>query len=153
MKNVLKIAVVSVSVAAIAATGLAAEIEMRPRPTDEKDFPEYIQYLVDVAEPRTEQERAGDAAVKAKYRDANVVDALFVGGPGFPAGFTAQQYEEAIQHSIDSQYSFISATITNGPPEDTSDVVMERMARVNDYWTEHEDRYLQVRHRAGQERR
>ena len=152
MTNVLKFAVVALCVAALAATGLAAEIEMRPRPTDEKDFPEYIQYLVDVAEPRTAQERAGDAAVMAKYRDANVVDALFVGGPGFPAGFTAEQYEEAIQHSIDSQYSFISATISNGPPEDTPDVVMERMARVNEYWENQPDRYLQVRSYADIER-
>ena len=145
MKMVVKITGAVLFSGMLVASGLAAEIEMRPRPTDEKDFPEYIQYLVEVAEPRTAQEREGDAAVKAEYRDANVVDALFVGGPGFPAGFTAAQYEEAIQHSIDSQYSFISATISNGPPEDTPDVVMERMARVNDYWKEHSDRYVQVR--------
>ena len=40
--------------------GAVAEIEMRPRPIGEKDFPEYIQYLVDVAEPRTPEERALD---------------------------------------------------------------------------------------------
>ncbi len=121
-----------------------AQIEMRPRPTDPKDFPEYIQYLVDVAEPRTAEERARDIELKEKYGDAIVVDALFVGGPGFPAGFTNEQYEEAIQHSIDSRYGFISATISNGPPEDTPEVVKERMQRVNDYWKGQSDRYLQV---------
>ena len=121
------------------------EFEIIPRPTDEKDFPEYIQYLVDVAEPRTAEERAADADVKRKYRDALVVDALFVGGPGFPAGFSEEQYEEAVQHSIDNQYDVISATISNGPPEDTPDVVMARMANVNDYWAEHPDRFIQVR--------
>lgn len=72
------------------------------------------------------------------------MDALFVGGPGFPAGFSDEQYEEAVQHSIDSQYDFVSATISNGPPEDTPDVVKERMARVNEYWKEQPDRYVQV---------
>ena len=120
------------------------DFEMRPRPSDEKDFPDYIQYLVDVAEPRTAEERAADAGVRRKFRRALVMDALFVGGPGFPAGFSDEQYEGAVQHSIDSQYDFISATISNGPPEDTPDVVKERMARVNEYWKEQPDRYVQV---------
>jgi membrane dipeptidase len=75
------------------------EFEMKPRPTDEKDFPAYIRYLVDVAEPRTPEERAADEKIKKRYRDALVVDSLFVGAPGFPAGFTPEMYEEAIQHS------------------------------------------------------
>lgn len=120
------------------------EFEMRPRPTDAKDFPEYIQYLVDVAEPRTAKERAADDAAKKKFKDALVMDALFVGGPGFPAGFTSQQYERAVQHSIDNQYTFVSATISNGPPEDTPGVVKERMAKVNEYWKQKPDRFVQV---------
>ena len=79
-----------------------------------------------------------------KYRDALVIDALFVGGPGFPAGFTEAQYEEAVQHSIDSQYGFISATISNGPPEDTPEIVKQRMRDVNQYWKQQPERYLQV---------
>ena len=124
---------------------IAAQIQMRERPTDEKDFPEYIQYLVDVAEPRTAEERAKDIEMMKKYADALVVDALFVGGPGFPAGFTEKQYEEAIQHSIDTKYGLISATISNGQPTDTPEVVLERMKDVNDYWLKLSDRYLQVR--------
>ena len=120
-------------------------IEMRPRPTDPKDFPKYIQYLVEVAEPRTAEERKADADTKERYEDAMVLDALFVGGPGFPAGFTAEQYEEAIQHSIDSQYDFVSATISNGAPEDKPDVVEKRMKEVNTYWKKQDDRYLQVK--------
>ena len=73
------------------------EFEMRPRPTDESQFPEYIQYFVDVAEPRTAEERAQDAVVKKKFRRAVVADSLFVGGPGFPAGFSVEQYEEAVR--------------------------------------------------------
>lgn len=119
--------------------------EMKPRPTVEAEFPEYIEYLVEVAEPRTAEERAGDAKVKKKFRRALVVDALFVGGPGFPAGFTAEQYEEAVQHSVDNQYDVLSTTTTNGPPEDTPDVVMERMAGINAYWAERSERFLQVR--------
>lgn len=112
-----------------------AEIEMRPRPTDEKDFPEYIQYLVDVAEPRTVEERASDSEIQKKYNKANVVDALFVGAPGFPAGFTPEQYEEAIQHSIDNKYTLLSATVSNGKPDDTPNTVLKRMEYTNDYWS------------------
>ena len=121
-----------------------ADIEMRPRPTDPKDFPEYIQYLVDVAEPRTAKERAADKEMQALYKGANVVDVLFVGAPGFPAGFTEAQYEEAIQHSIDNKYTFLSATVTNGKPEDHPDVVEKRMKEVNAYWKKHSKRYMQV---------
>ena len=121
------------------------EFEMRPRPTDEKDFPEYIQYLVDVAEPRTPEERRSDDATKARYEGAWVLDSLLVGGPGFPAGFSTEQYEEAIQHSIDSRFDLVSATITNGAPEDTPDVVEKRMIDVNAYWKKQPARYLQVR--------
>ena len=133
------------SASGFAQTEPNTEFDIIPRPTDEKDFPEYIQYLVDVAEPRTAEERAADADVKRKYRDALVIDALFVGGPGFPAGFSEEQYEEAVQHSIDNQYDVVSATISNGPPEDTPDVVMARMVNVNDYWAERPDRFIQVR--------
>lgn len=121
------------------------DFEMKPRPTDEKDFPAYIDYLVQVAEPRTPAERAKDAEMQDRYREAMVMDSLFVGGPGFPAGFSVEQYEEAVQHSIDNKFDFISATISNGPPEDTPEVVKERMARVNQYWEDRSDRYVQVR--------
>jgi membrane dipeptidase len=118
---------------------------MRPRPTDPADFGDYIDFLVEVAEPRTVEERGLDGEAMARFADAIVVDALFVGGPGFPAGFTTEQYEEAVQHSIDSEYDFISATISNGPPEDTPDVVAARMEEVNSYWAERADRFVQVR--------
>ena len=42
--------------------------EMRPRPTDPKDYPEYIQYLVDVHFPRTADERAADAPYRRVTR-------------------------------------------------------------------------------------
>lgn len=121
------------------------EFEMRPRPTDEKDFPEYIQYLTDVAEPRTAEERNADDGVKARYDDGIVADSLFVGGPDFPAGFSVEQYEEAVQHSIDNRFEFLSATISNGPPEDTPDVVRKRMSDVNAYWAGRPERFRQVR--------
>ena len=144
MKMVVKITGAVLFSGMMVASGFAAEIEMRPRPTDEKDFPEYIQYLVEVAEPRTAEERAADKEMQDLYKGANVVDVLFVGAPGFPAGFTEAQYEEAIQHSIDNKYTFLSATVSNGKPDDTPDVVETRMKDVNAYWKKHSDRYLQV---------
>jgi membrane dipeptidase len=127
------------------ATTSFADFEMRPRPTDEKDFPAYIQYLVDVAQPRTAEEQKADDEIKARYKDSLILDSLFVGGPGFPAGFSSQQYEEAIQHSIDNQFDFLSATISNGAAEDTPNVVEKRMIDVNAYWKKQDDRYLQVK--------
>ncbi len=145
MKNLnLKLVFISIVLAGLTIERGFAQIEMRERPTEEKDFPEYIQYLVDVAEPRTTEERAKDVEMMKKYKNALVVDALFVGGPGFPAGFTEAQYEEATQHSIDNNYNFISSTITNGPPEDKAAVVMERMKNVNEYWKKNAKRYRQV---------
>lgn len=140
MKNLLN----TLSVILLISSHSMAQIEMRERPTDPKEFPDYIQYLVEVAEPRTLEERAKDVEMMEKYKDALVVDALFVGAPGFPAGFTESQYEEAIQHSIDNKYNFVSATISNGPPEDTPEKVMERMKKVNAYWKKQKDRYKQV---------
>ena len=139
-----KVTLAGLLAGAITSSTLAAGIEMKPRPTDEKDFPEYIQYLVEVAEPRTAEERAADKEMQDLYKDANVVDVLFVGAPGFPAGFTAEQYEEAIQHSIDNNYSFLSATVSNGKPEDTPDIVEKRMKDTNAYWKQQSDRYVQV---------
>lgn len=120
------------------------ELEMRPRPTDKAEFPSYIDFLVEVAEPRTAEERGTDAELMKKYDDVIVMDSLFVGAPGFPAGFSAEQYEEAIQHSIDTNYDFISATVTNGAPEDTPDAVKKRMHAVNAYWQKDNQRYKQV---------
>ena len=49
------------------------EFEIIPRPTDEQEFPAYIEYLVEVAEPRTPEEIAGDAELKRAFEDALVI--------------------------------------------------------------------------------
>ena len=145
-KLTLPIAVVSCMLAAAADAQEASrtEFEMKPRPTDEAEFPEYIEYLVQVAEPRTAEERKTDDEIKAKYEGALIGDSLFVGAPGFPAGFSPEMYEEAIQHSIDNHFDLVSATVTNGAPEDLPEVVQKRMADTNAYWKKRSDRYLQV---------
>lgn len=145
-KLTLLIAVVSCMLAAAADAQEASrtEFEMKPRPTDEAEFPEYIEYLVQVAEPRTAEERKTDDEIKAKYEGALIGDSLFVGAPGFPAGFSPEMYEEAIQHSIDNHFNLVSATVTNGAPEDLPEVVQKRMADTNAYWKKRSDRYLQV---------
>ena len=145
-KLTLPIAVVSCMLAAAADAQEASrtEFEMKPRPTDEAEFPEYIEYLVQVAEPRTAEERKTDDEIKAKYEGALIGDSLFVGAPGFPAGFSPEMYEAAIQHSIDNRFNLVSATVTNGAPEDLPDVVQKRMADTNAYWKKRSDRYLQV---------
>ena len=123
----------------------AKTIEMRDRPTDEKVFAEYIDYLVEVAEPRTPEQMKEDDYIKARHKDTMIVDSLFVGAPGFPAGFTAEMYETGTEHSVKNNYNVVSATITNAAPEDTPDVVLKRMEETNAYWTKHSDKYLQVK--------
>ena len=41
---------------------IAPSFEMRPRPTDEAEFDEYVEYLVEVADPRTCLLYTSDAA-------------------------------------------------------------------------------------------
>jgi len=89
-------------------------IEMRPRPTDPKDFPEYIQYLVDVSFPRTAVERALDDEVVKRYKDAHNIDSIVIAAPGFPADFTLEQYEEYMDHFIENNFTSMSVTVTNG---------------------------------------
>ncbi len=99
--------------------------------------------MVEVADPRSDAERKNDDAVKAKYKDAIVIDSLFVGGPGFPAGFSNAQYHDATQHSVDNKFTVISATITNS--SEKASVVKERMAATNKYWKDRSDKFLQVK--------
>jgi membrane dipeptidase len=123
----------------------ASSFEMRDRPTGEKDFAEYIDYLVKVADPRSTEQIKEDDYIKARYKDSMIVDSLWVGAPGFPAGFTTQMYETGTDHSREHHYNVISATITNAAPEDTPDVVIERMKMTNAHWGKHSDKYLQVK--------
>lgn len=120
-----------------------AQIEMKPRPTDEKDFPEYVEYLVEVSHPRTAEERKADDAIKARYKDALILDSLFVGGPGFPVGFTEVMYEEFTQHSADNDFTAVSATISNGSDKSVEEV-FERIRSLNQYWKDRGDKYVQV---------
>ena len=39
-----------------------------------------------------------------------------------------------MDHSRDNDFDVISATITNGAPEDTPEVVLQRMRDTNAYW-------------------
>jgi membrane dipeptidase len=123
----------------------AETFEMRERPTDEKDFAEFIDYLVEVADPRTVEQLKEDDYIKARHKDTMIVDSLWVGAPGFPAGFSAEMYEAGTDHSAAHNYNVISATVTNAAPEDTPDVVIERMKMTNAHWDKHSDKYLQVR--------
>jgi membrane dipeptidase len=118
-------------------------IEMRPRPADEKDFPEYIQYLVDVSFPRTEEEMALDAPIQAKFKGAHNIDSIFISAPGWPAGFSMERYDEYVQHTIDNGFTALSNTVTNGG--ESTEVVMERMEEFNQFLADRPDRYMQIK--------
>lgn len=121
-----------------------ADIEMRERPKNEKDFPEYVQYLVDVSFPRTADERKADDEIKARYKDALNIDSIFIGAPGFPAGFTVKQFEEYTDHSVKNDFSAISMTISNGSDKSVAEV-FERAKFTNKYLSENGKKFLQIK--------
>jgi membrane dipeptidase len=116
---------------------------MRPRPADEKDFPEYIQYLVDVSFPRTEEEMALDAPIQEKFKGAHNIDSIFISAPGWPAGFSMERYDEYVQHTIDNGFTALSNTVTNGG--ESTEVVMERMREFNQFLADRPDRYMKIK--------
>ena len=124
---------------------VAPAFEMRPRPTDEAEFDEYVKYLVEVADPRTEEQLKDDDGIKERFKDTLIVDSLAVGAPGFPAGLTADVYELGTRHSIENNYDVVSWTVTNAGLPDTPEVVKERMEETNAYWGERSEKYTQVR--------
>jgi len=131
------------AVALFTATATYAHIDMIPRPTDEKDFPEYIQYLVDVSFPRTAEERQADDAVMKRYKDAHNIDSIFIAAPGWPAGFSMGMYDEYVQHTIENNFTALSTTVSNG--SETSKDVFERIATFNKYLADRPKKYMQIR--------
>jgi len=119
-------------------------IEMRPRPTDEADFPEYIEYLVEVSYPRSEEERALDAPVQAKFAGHHNIDSIVIAAPGFPADITLEQYEEYMDHFIENGFTSMSVTISNGS-DDSVEQVFERIDTFNQYLADQPDRYMQIK--------
>ncbi|MEP5567582.1 MAG: membrane dipeptidase [Halioglobus sp.] len=127
------------------AMAASPEFEMRSRPTKETDFEEYVEFLVEVAEPRTEEQVNEDDCIKYRFRDTIVVDSLAVGAPGFPAGFSAEMYEAGTNHSVKHNYNVASWTVTNANPEDTPKIVFKRLEDTNKHWAERDEKYLQIR--------
>ncbi|WP_370979333.1 dipeptidase [Agaribacterium sp. ZY112] len=119
--------------------------EMRQRPTEKAEFSAYIDYLVDVADPRSTEQLKEDDVIKKRFKKTMIVDSLWVGGPGFPAGFSAELYDKAMTHSIENNYNVVSATITNAGKPDTPAVVRQRMIDTNKHWADQPEKYLQVR--------
>ena len=124
---------------------VAPPFEMRPRPTDEAEFDEYVEYLVEVADPRTPEQVKDDDGIKARFSDTIIVDSLAVGAPGFPAGLTPEIYEVGTSHSIQNGFDVASWTVTNAGEPDTPEVVRKRMEDTNAYWAAQPERYLHVR--------
>ena len=121
------------------------EFEMRERPTREAEFDDYVAFLVEVADPRSEEQLKQDDCIKYRFRDTMIVDSLAVGAPGFPAGLSPEVYESGTDHSIKHEFDIASWTVTNANAEDTPAVVHQRMEDTNKYWAERSDKYMQVR--------
>ncbi|MEP1200700.1 dipeptidase [Tateyamaria sp.] len=122
-----------------------AQFEMRPRPGPEETdkFPEYIQYLVDVAEPRSQEELDRDDPYMMRYTDALNLDSLFIGAPGFPAGYSTEEFEAAIQESIDNNFDAVSLTMSNGSDASVEEVI-QRFKDMSNYIAENPSRYRHI---------
>lgn len=142
IKTLRKLAMI-VAICTVTVTASYAEIEMKPRPKNEKDFPEYIQYLVDVSYPRTEAERATDAPWQEKFKGAHNIDSIFIAAPGWPAGFSMKMYEDFIQHNIDNGFTAISNTVTNGG--EGADVVEKRIKEFSRFIAERPKKFVQIK--------
>lgn len=74
---------------------------------------ERIKYLVEISNPRTEQDRARDNATIKRYKDAIVINTLHVTTAGF-AGSDEAAYEQALWDSYEHNVTLESATVSNG---------------------------------------
>lgn len=121
----------------------APQIEMRERPTNEEDFPEYIEYLVEISFPRTEEERSLDAEVQNRYRDAHNIDSIVIASPGFPADITLEEIEEYMDHFIENGFTSMSVTVSNGSDQSVEEV-FDRLEFFNEYQQKQPGRYMQI---------
>lgn len=80
--------------------------------TDEQ-IAKRIQYLVDVSDPRTPEERAADLAVKERYKDAIVINTLHVSTYGF-GGTSEQAFVDSIRESYENGITVESGTVSSG---------------------------------------
>ncbi|WNC67018.1 membrane dipeptidase [Thalassotalea nanhaiensis] len=115
--------ILALTVAAVfSASAMAAKIEL----TDDvkgkyynsygktdAQITERIKFLVDVSNPRTEEDRAKDNATIKRYKDAIVINTLHVTTAGF-AGADEAAYEQALWDSYDHNITLESATVSNG---------------------------------------
>ena len=120
------------------------EIEMKPRPADEKDFPEFIQYLVDVSHPRSVEERTLDEPIQAKFENAHNIDSIVIAAPGFPADITLEQYEEYMNHFIENGFTSMSVTVSNGSDKSVEEV-FARTENFNKHIAAQPERYMQIK--------
>lgn len=89
----------------------------------EAQINERVAFLMQAAFPRTSQERMSDLAVRAKYKDAIVMDTLTTGAVNFPTGLTAPRYNEMMNFSYDYGYTYLSTTLSNGTDKDFNQTI------------------------------
>lgn len=114
------------------------------RITSAQDTDAEIQARIDKlaanVEARTPEERAKDAEVRTRYKDAMVIDVLL---PGTPEGYvdgTLQDWMEVSKLSQNTGFTFVSYTAAI---DDTFTplTIIDWIAKARRYWTEHSDTY------------
>lgn len=79
------------------------------------DIDARIARLVEMADPRTAEERAEDTKIRERYADAIAVDALAVGAIGWAAiGFTTDNFAGIAARERDYDIAMFNTTVSNG---------------------------------------
>lgn len=98
---------------------------------------------MEVSYPRSVEERAQDAPIQEKFKDAHNIDSIFISAPGWPAGSSMERYEEYVDHTRENGFTALSNTVTNGG--ESAEVVVARMKVFNQFLADHSDRFLQIK--------
>lgn len=94
-------------------------------------------------DPRSGEERAADAEIKARYKDAIVIDFLIPGSPQSYVDPTIKGYEEMADMSIAGGFTMVSYSVAVDEVIDPAQIVAW-IAKGRKHWLGHPEKYLMV---------
>lgn len=110
----------------------------------EEDIDARIAHLVEIADPRTAEERAGDTIIRERFADALVVDALAVGAIGWSnVGFLEEHFAGLASHEREYGMTMFNTTASNGG--EGPEPVFEVLRATREWIAERSDDYVHIR--------
>lgn len=96
-----------------------------------------------VSDPRSEEERAGDADIKKRFKDAIIIDYLIPGSPQSYVDPTIKGYEEMADMSIAGGFTSVSYSAAVDEVIDVTQIVAW-LAKGRKHWQSSPEKYLMV---------